>query len=223
MFLKCCGRKSQSLKAIKHRSICPELFCKKGVLEISQNSEENTCARASFLIKLQASGLIEHFWWLILKAIATLISVGKASWNQVPCFSRLFLTKGKLSINVSGVIEKSALNYCLMARSFLLFHMCETIALLGERSKPFFHLSNQWSTMQYLKFVSKKIFFLIASIYRLLFLRGFWRLLINCLNSRSKFSFITAYFSLQLSLNSSLFKLNKRIFFTENPFIYLKN
>ena len=193
------------------------------LLEISQNSQENTCAKVSFLIKLQASGLIEHLWWLILKAIATLISVGKASRNQVPCFSRLFLTRGKLSINVSGVIRKSALNYCLMARSFLLFHMCETIALLGERSKPFFHLSNQWSIMQYLKFVSKKIFFLIVSIYRLLFLRGFWRLLINCLNSRSKFPFITAYFSLQLSLSSSLFKLNKRIFFTENPFIYLKN
>ena len=30
---------------------------KKVFLEISQNSQENTCARASFLIKLQASGL----------------------------------------------------------------------------------------------------------------------------------------------------------------------
>ena len=35
----------------------PEMFYKKGVLEISQNSQENTCVRASFLIKLQASGL----------------------------------------------------------------------------------------------------------------------------------------------------------------------
>ena len=63
-------------------------------LEISQNSQENTCARVSFLIKLQASGLrpatllkkrlwhrrfpvkfakflrtaffMEHFWWLLL-------------------------------------------------------------------------------------------------------------------------------------------------------------
>ena len=33
----------------------PELFCKKSVLlEISQNSQENTCARVSFQIKLQA-------------------------------------------------------------------------------------------------------------------------------------------------------------------------
>ena len=30
---------------------------KKVFLEISQNSQANTCARASFLIKLQASGL----------------------------------------------------------------------------------------------------------------------------------------------------------------------
>ena len=32
---------------------------KKMFLEISQNSQENTCARDSFLIKLQASGLYQ--------------------------------------------------------------------------------------------------------------------------------------------------------------------
>ena len=31
-------------------------------LEISQNSQENTCARASFLIKLQATFFAEHVW-----------------------------------------------------------------------------------------------------------------------------------------------------------------
>ena len=65
---------------------------KKMFLKISQNSQENTCARVSFLIKIQALGLqlyqkerlrrkcfpanfakfsritffIEHFWWLLL-------------------------------------------------------------------------------------------------------------------------------------------------------------
>ena len=34
----------------------PELFIKEMFLKISQNSEKNTSARASFLIKLQASG-----------------------------------------------------------------------------------------------------------------------------------------------------------------------
>ena len=33
-----------------------EVFCKKGVLEFLQYLQENTCARVSFLIKLQASG-----------------------------------------------------------------------------------------------------------------------------------------------------------------------
>ena len=35
----------------------PMVFCKKTFLEISQNSQENICARVSFLIKLQVSGL----------------------------------------------------------------------------------------------------------------------------------------------------------------------
>ena len=33
------------------------VLCKKVFLEILQNSQESTCARVSFLIKLQASGL----------------------------------------------------------------------------------------------------------------------------------------------------------------------
>ena len=44
---------------------------KKVFLEISQNSQENTCARVSFLIKLQAScGWFFHFW-------------AKFSWEEV--------------------------------------------------------------------------------------------------------------------------------------------
>ena len=35
-------------------------------LEISQNSQENTCARVSFLIKLLASFFKEHLRWLLL-------------------------------------------------------------------------------------------------------------------------------------------------------------
>ena len=75
------------------RSSHPDVFCKKVFLEISQNSQENTCARVSFLIKLQAPPatllkkrlwhscfpvnfvkfpstpfFIEHLWWLLLYA-----------------------------------------------------------------------------------------------------------------------------------------------------------
>ena len=34
----------------------PAMFYKKALLDISQNSQENTCARASFLMKLQFPG-----------------------------------------------------------------------------------------------------------------------------------------------------------------------
>ena len=75
-----------------------EVFCKKGILRISEHSQENTCARVSFLIKLQALDLqlyyketlrlvfscefceismnaiffvTEHLWWLLLNIVTT--------------------------------------------------------------------------------------------------------------------------------------------------------
>ena len=52
-------------------------------LEISQNSQESTCARVSFLIKLQLNFvkllitlfLIEHVWWLLLNKLG--------GWNKI--------------------------------------------------------------------------------------------------------------------------------------------
>ena len=38
-------------------AVAQRCFLKKVFLEISQNPQENTCARISFLIKLQARGL----------------------------------------------------------------------------------------------------------------------------------------------------------------------
>ena len=45
----------RSLNRPNTRSSRPEVFCKKVLLEISQNSQEKACTRVSFLIKLQAS------------------------------------------------------------------------------------------------------------------------------------------------------------------------
>ena len=42
---------------IQDRSSHRGVLCKKVFLKISQNSQENTCARVSFLIKFQALGL----------------------------------------------------------------------------------------------------------------------------------------------------------------------
>ena len=44
----------------EYRSSRPKVFLNKVFLEISQNSQENTCARVSFLIKLQALSL-QHY------------------------------------------------------------------------------------------------------------------------------------------------------------------
>ena len=72
-----------------HTCICPQVSVKKVLLKISQNSQENTCVRVSFLMKLQACNFIkketlaqmfscefreitkntlfiEHLWWLLL-------------------------------------------------------------------------------------------------------------------------------------------------------------
>ena len=82
--------KKVKLRFKKFKKQPPEVFCKKVLLKTSQNSQENTCARVSFLINLKASTLLkkrpwhryfpmnfakfsrtpfvkEHFWWLLLK------------------------------------------------------------------------------------------------------------------------------------------------------------
>ena len=47
---------------------------RKVFLEISQNSQENTCARDSFLIKLQANTFFtEHLRWLLLSLQLTFV------------------------------------------------------------------------------------------------------------------------------------------------------
>ena len=46
------GKKDKYLDAVKSSRL--EVFCKKAVLKILQNLQENTCVGFSFLIKLQA-------------------------------------------------------------------------------------------------------------------------------------------------------------------------
>ena len=41
-----------------HRSSRPKVFCKMGVLRNFTNSQENICVRVSFLVKLQAFGVV---------------------------------------------------------------------------------------------------------------------------------------------------------------------
>ena len=81
----------------------PEVFCKKVFLQISQILQENTRARVSFPIKLQAWGsrfpvkfvrtplFIEYIWWLLLKHVGMfdihqqnhIIAVGHFQFNPL--------------------------------------------------------------------------------------------------------------------------------------------
>ena len=55
-FRICCGAKLKRKKMENFRSSHRRCSIKKVLLEITQNSQENTCAKVSFLIKFQASG-----------------------------------------------------------------------------------------------------------------------------------------------------------------------
>ena len=55
---ECCVMKlCNGMPAYIPEEVAQRCAVKKVFLEISQSSQENTCARASFLMKLQASGL----------------------------------------------------------------------------------------------------------------------------------------------------------------------
>ena len=100
---------------------------KKVFIKISQNSQENTCARVSFLINFIVFFFNKLYWCLLVdfaKFLRTPIFIERLWRLLLSCFSSLFLTKVTVSTNVSGVMRKSALNCCLIARSFLLFHIC---------------------------------------------------------------------------------------------------
>ena len=52
------AQRKQRAEAVARRCSVRKVF-----LKISQNSLENTCARVSFLVKLQASGLFKKWLW----------------------------------------------------------------------------------------------------------------------------------------------------------------
>ena len=51
------GKRNIEIMLSKSRSSSPEVFCRKVLLEISQNSRENTCTRVSFLKRDSGTGV----------------------------------------------------------------------------------------------------------------------------------------------------------------------
>ena len=118
------------------------------------------CFPVSFVKFIGTLIFIEHLWWLLLKPIATLFSIRKASRNRVPCFYSLFLTKLKVFINVSGGIRKSTLNCCIMARSFLLFHICWNRSFSRQKVQTFLSASKSMIDNAIFKLCEQKNIFL---------------------------------------------------------------
>ena len=85
---------------------------KKKVIAISQNSQENACARDSFLIKLQVSGimykrdLIRKNCYTQTIAIHILTDIWKSKGNQTMKFSQL------IEYNIRIVFLEKSLSKC---------------------------------------------------------------------------------------------------------------
>ena len=79
-----------------YRSSRSEVFCKKVFLEISQNLQENTCARVSFSIKLHC----ENFLQVFLSIIIYFQLSGKKSQFTKNFACPLILLSSKLKIRI---------------------------------------------------------------------------------------------------------------------------
>ena len=118
------------------RGSSPEVFYKNVFLEISQNSQENTCARVSFLIKLQASRtqacnfikketlaqvlscefvnflripfFIENLWWLLLEYFTQNNSLRKSERFSIT-FHKVLIFSEPLWKNLEPRHEKEKL------------------------------------------------------------------------------------------------------------------
>ena len=90
------NRNNSSKKIKINGNICrssrPEVFCKKVFLKISQNSQENTCTRASFLIKLQAPACS----FIKKEALAQEFSCGFCEISKNTFFHRAHLVAASL-------------------------------------------------------------------------------------------------------------------------------
>ena len=88
----------------RFRSSRPEVFCEKVFLEISQNSQGNTCARVSFLTTLQAQAYHQcqiSLNGLILTLSCIILENDQIYFEKLAVFLRPhFLTRGN-NMNMS--------------------------------------------------------------------------------------------------------------------------
>ena len=101
------------------------MFCKKGVLRIAQNSKENTCARVSFLIKLQAC--LRPATFFKKRLLHRCFPVNFAKFPRTPFSkntSRLLLPKWTIIIKVKPRSNQYQSSRCVSYRTQLFDLYC---------------------------------------------------------------------------------------------------
>ena len=145
-------------------------------LEISQNLQENTCARVSFLIKLQASGLqfslkkrlwhscfpmnfvkflrtpffIEYLWWLLLNSATFWCLIIKIEIEIVTRFS-------KITIKCCRLKHHFVLHFLVLTLFWKIFYsyMLQNISFLVQFLILFIH--DPWRLVLNLKVSFKAV------------------------------------------------------------------
>ena len=108
-----------------NRSSRPEVFYKKVFLEISQNSQENTCARVSFLIKLHTKAnnfikketltqMFSSAFWEIFKNTfyykTPPMAAPESDWFYQSSFCRLYVPTMFANLNMNDNNRKIGLD-----------------------------------------------------------------------------------------------------------------
>ena len=136
----------------RKRSSRWEVFCEKVFLQISQNSQENTCARVSFpriFAKfLIIPFIIQHLWWLLLNFWNSFQLCYKRTPVQV--FSYEFCKTSENSFSVKQLKTISSDLYCstpCLSSSFVYYSWKSLFLqniLEGLRDNPVLQNTDLW-------------------------------------------------------------------------------
>ena len=128
-------RNAQALKSKKAEAVAQRCSVKKVFLEISQNSQENTCAKVYFLIKLQADTCVRVSF--LIKLQAACIFIKKETLAQV-----FFCEFWEISKNTffyrTPLVAASEKVQGIFGETFISALLCSAVFHLQNRVSNFF-------------------------------------------------------------------------------------
>ena len=136
----------------RKRSSRWEVFCEKVFLQISQNSQENTCARVSFPLIfakfLIIPFIIQHLWWLLLNFWNSFQLCYKRTPVQVFSYEFCKTSENSFSVKQSKTISSDL--YCstpCLSSSFVYYSWKSLFLqniLEGLRDNPVLQNTDLW-------------------------------------------------------------------------------